>query len=176
MLFLSVGSLQFLNLYYLDFGLSKAEIGVLFGVGPLIMICSQPLFGFLTDYWDAPKRTLFLTLLGSAITVLFYPLSMDFEHLLILTIIYSIFQSAVIPIADSTALELLQERNDFGKIRLWGSLGYALGVILIGKILDLFGLPLMFVLHCSLLLLSLLLAISLPIKKGQKSISNFLKP
>lgn len=166
--YLGIGSMQFLNLYYANFGLSKGEIGILFAVGPFVMICTQPLWGILTDYWERPKFTLFLTLVGSAATVAFFPFSMDFQHLLILTILYSFFQSAVSPIADSTALSLLQDRNDFGKIRLWGSLGYAVGVVSIGRILDFFGLALMFGLHSGLLICSFIIAIMLPVKKGGK--------
>ena len=180
---LGTGAFQFLNLYYVDVGLTTGEIGILFAVGPLVMIFAQPFWGMLTDYWDSPKITLFIMIIGSLATALFFPFSYEFEPLLLLNIIYFFFQSSIPPIADATALSLLDDRNDFGKIRLWGSFGYAVGVMTVGKILDLFGLQLMFILHSLFLLIALLLALRLPIKKGgkkdfsiQKAVSLFKNP
>ncbi|OZU88326.1 hypothetical protein CIL03_11790 [Virgibacillus indicus] len=181
--FIGTGAFQFLNLYYVDVGLTTGEIGILFAAGPLVMIFAQPFWGMLTDYWDSPKITLFIMIIGSAGTALFYPFSYEFENLLILNIIYFFFQSSVPPIADATAMSLLDDRNDFGKVRLWGSVGYAAGVIAVGKVLDLFGLQLMFILHSCFLLIALTLALRLPIKKGgkkdfsmQKAVSLFKNP
>ncbi|PAV31241.1 hypothetical protein CIL05_00880 [Virgibacillus profundi] len=177
------GAFQFLNLYYVDVGLTTAQIGILFAVGPFVMIFAQPFWGMLTDYWGSPKITLFIMIIGSLATALFFPFSFEFEQLLYLNIIYFFFQSSIPPIADATALSLLDDRNDFGKIRLWGSFGYAVGVMSVGKILDLFGLQLMFILHSCFLLIALLLALRLPIKKGgkkdfsiQKAVSLFKNP
>lgn len=164
---LSVGAFQFLNLYYVDFGLTTGQIGMLFAVGPFVMIFAQPFWGLFTDYCS-PKLTLLIMILGSAGTALFFPISFEFWHLFFLNIIYFFFQSAIPPIADSTAMSLLEDRNDFGKIRLWGSLGYAVGVVSIGRILDFFGLPLLFIIHSSFLVFALALAIKLPLKKGGK--------
>lgn len=165
---LSIGSLQFLNLYYGEIGLAKGQIGMLFAIGPLVMIVAQPVWGVLTDLWDRPKATLLLTLLGSACTAAFFPFAYDFHHFVILNLFYWFFQSSINPIADSTALALLVDRNDFGKIRLWGSLGYAIGVISIGRILDFIGLEFMFLLHSGVLLITLLVLLRLPIQKGEK--------
>lgn len=165
---LGIGALQFLNLFYVDLGLSTAQIGMLFAVGPFVMIFAQPFWGLLTDYLNAPKVTITIMIICSVLTALVFPFAFTFEHLLILNIIYFFFQSSIPAIADSTTLSLLDDRNDFGKIRLWGSLGYAVGVMSVGTLLDVFGLQLLFILHSSFLALTLLVIIKLPIKKGEK--------
>jgi PPP family 3-phenylpropionic acid transporter len=166
--FFSVAAMQFLNLYYNDLGLTTSQIGMLFAVGPLVMICCQPLWGFLTDFWNKPRLTLLITLLGSATSVLFYPLLIDFKQIMLLSIIYFFFASAIPPIADSTTLALLEDRNDYGKVRLWGALGYAVGVISIGRVLDFLGLSLIFIIHSSLLIIALFLVMNVPIKYEEK--------
>jgi len=79
---LSVGAFQFLNLYYIDVGLSVSQVGVLFAVGPLVMIIAQPLWGMLTDYRNAPRMTLLVMTLGTVVTALFFPFSYEFKYLL----------------------------------------------------------------------------------------------
>ncbi|KKI93291.1 hypothetical protein WQ54_05540 [Bacillus sp. SA1-12] len=165
---LSVASLQFLNLYYSQIGLTTGEIGALFAVGPLVMVLTQPVWGMLTDFWNKPKWILLITIVGSAITAMFFPQMETFQDLLILNIVYSFFVSATGPIADSIALGILEDRNDFGKIRLYGSLGYAIGAITIGRLLDYVGLDWMFYFYTFSLIITLLLAMNIPAKTGSK--------
>lgn len=163
---LGVGAFQFLNLYYVDFGLSTGQIGTLFAIGPLIMIFSQPFWGILTDYVNAPKTTLFIMIIGAAGTALVFPLASTFGQLLLLNILYFFFQSSIQPIADATTLLILDDRSNFGKIRLFGSLGYATGVMTIGYLLDHYGLALLFILNALILMMTLLLIFKLPITKS----------
>ncbi|WP_054859846.1 MFS transporter [Gracilibacillus sp. JCM 18860] len=109
-------------------------------------------------------------ILGAATTALWFPITINFEHLLILNIIYFFFHSAIPPIADVTAISIIGSRKDFGKIRLWGgSIGYAVGgVVAIGRLLDIFGLDIMFVLHSSLIVFALILALQLPVQTAKK--------
>lgn len=169
---LGTGAFQFLNLYYVEFGLTTSQIGILFAIGPLVIIFSQPFWGMFTDYLNAPRITLLIMITGAAATALFFPFSYEFGHLIALNIIYFFFQSSVQPIADSTTMSVLEDRGDFGKVRLWGSLGYAVGVMTIGSLLDIFGLQLLFILHSSFMLITLFFIIKLPIKTGGKSHFN----
>ncbi|MGN8644797.1 MFS transporter [Gracilibacillus sp. HCP3S3_G5_1] len=169
------GAFQFLNLFYTDFGLNAKEIGILFAVGPMVMIFAQPFWGMVTDSINSAKITLAAMIIGSAGTVLFFPVSAHFEHLLWLNIIYFFFHSAIPPIADVTAMAMLENRKEFGKIRLWGSLGYAIGVLIVGRLLDVFGLNLMFILHSLLIVAALILATRLPVKLAGKKVFRFLE-
>lgn len=162
----SVGAFQFVNLYYVQFGMSTAQIGILFAVGPCVMIFAQPLWGLITDYMDRPKLSLVIMTLGSAVTALFFPLSTEFWHLFLLNVIYFFFQSSIQPVADGTALSILEDRRDFGRIRLWGSLGYAIGVASLGKILDIAGLSYMFVIFSMILMVALVTVFLLPVSSG----------
>ncbi len=72
-----------------------------------------------------------------------------------------------------TAISIIGSRKDFGKIRLWGSIGYAVGVVAIGRLLDIFGLDIMFVLHSSLIVFALILALQLPVQTAKKKAVSF---
>ncbi|GAB2567421.1 MFS transporter [Gracilibacillus alcaliphilus] len=165
---MATGAFQFLNLFYADFGLDTQEIGMLFAVGPMVMIVAQPFWGMITDYMNSAKLTLSLMSIGSAATILFFPISTQFEHLLWLNILFFFFQSAIPPIADVTSMTMLESRKEFGKIRLWGSVGYAVGVLVVGRLLDIFGLDLMFILYSVLIVAALFLAMKLPVKPAAK--------
>lgn len=165
---LSIGSFQFLNLYYVNVGLTVSQVGILFAIGPLVMIIAQPLWGMLTDYWNSPRLTLLIMTLGTAAIALFFPFSYEFKSLLFLNIIYFFFQSSVQPVADGTAMAVLKDRKDFGKIRLWGSFGYAVGVLIVGEVLELLGLHVMFILHSCFVVIALFFALKLPVKMADK--------
>lgn len=166
---LGTGSFQFLNLYYVDFGLTSTEVGTLFAIGPLVMVFSQPFWGILTDYLNAAKRIMIIMLIGTSTIALLFLLSDQFHHLVILNIAYFFFQSSVPAIADSTTISLLPDRSDFGKVRLWGSVGYAVGVLIVGAILDVLGFKFMFILNSFFIALTLLFIVRLPIKQGIKT-------
>lgn len=165
---LGVGAFQFLNLFYVDFGLSTGQIGALFAIGPLIMIFAQPFWGLLTDYLNSPKSTLFMMIIGASIIAILFPVATSFKHLMILNVLYFFFQSSIQPIADATTMAVLKDSTDFGKIRLWGSLGYAVGVITIGSLLDTYGLYLLFILNAFILMLTLLFIFRLPVEQVKK--------
>ncbi|MDC3418041.1 MFS transporter [Aquibacillus salsiterrae] len=166
--FLSVGAFQFVNLFYVNFGLNSGQIGLLFAIGPFVLMFAQPLWGLITDFLGSPKLTLIIMTIGATITALFFPLATGFTHLLLLNIGYFFFQSAIPPIADVTVISLLDDTDDYGKIRLWGSLGYAVSVLVIGRLLDLFGLTTLFFLHSAFLLVAFLLVLKIPIKANSK--------
>ncbi|GGH87174.1 MFS family permease [Pullulanibacillus pueri] len=167
-LFFSVGAFQFLNLYYGQIGFSQREIGILFAVGPFMMLVGQPFWGYVSDRWDAPKWVLGILLSGSALTALGFLLTDRFSLYLVLNVFYWFFQSAINPIIDSTALKLLPDKNQYGSIRMWGALGYALSVVIVGWLLDVVGLFSLFIIHACLLIFTLAIGLQLPIKRGNE--------
>ena len=52
----------------------------------------------------------------------------------------ALFQSAIVPLSDSLSLHFVQQFNkEYGNIRLWGALGFALAVFIVGNITDMTG-------------------------------------
>lgn len=159
--------IPFLPLYLKEQGISEGDIGTLVAIGPIIMLTCQPLWGILSDYLQAPTRVLSIALLGCAITVTLFPLQLEFWWLFLIMASYMFFQAPAIPLADSIALTHIEENGDsFGQIRLWGSLGFSIMVLVLGYLFLNFGLNKLFVTAAVLYLVSLLSSVVLP--KGKK--------
>nr|WP_219620133.1 MFS transporter [Bacillus canaveralius] len=111
----------FLPVYLNNIGLSKTSIASLLSIGPLIAILAQPIWGSLGDRSDSKNRILQILLLGSALTILLFPLSEIYIYLLIVICLTTFFQTSIYPLSDAITLEYLSRTKwNFGPIRLAG--------------------------------------------------------
>ncbi len=169
------GLLPYLPLYLKQQGVHEIQIGSLMAIGPLVMIIAQPFWGLVSDYLRAPLKVLRFTLtMGMLIILLFY-ISNQLWWLGLIIALYMFFTSPNVPLADSIALDYLKtSKKGFGSVRLWGSLGFSMAVLLMGLYFSKAGLKTIFVLTALLLSLSLIATIGLP--KGQVSARQKLGP
>lgn len=127
-------------LYLKSLGFSASQIGVLLAVNPVARIFGPNIWGWLSDHYGARGKLIRLTAVGTAIA--FVPLFFNrgivwmFTTLLVL----NIFWCAVLPLAESATLNLLGPRvGTYGRIRVWGSVGFVAVVVAGGYLLDHFG-------------------------------------
>ena len=155
----------YLGLFFINEKLNGFQIAVLLGLNPLVKILSQPLWSFFCDYFQIHRQLLSVSLTGLAISALFFLQEKSFLMWILLIIIFSIFESAYFPLGTSMALDYLHRgnrENEFGNLRLWGSVGFMFASIFIGKffldsLIDI--LPLIF---SFVLILTTLLVLFLP--------------
>ncbi|MCB0153891.1 MAG: MFS transporter [Anaerolineae bacterium] len=140
--FAAVASLgPFLVLYYEQTGLTGWQIGLLTGLFPLLTLISSPLFGAVADVTQQHDRLLKLAIVATLASVVFLLLAGSFLGLLIVVIIYALAFAPIQPLIDKTVLDLLGERKaDYGRHRLWGSVGWGLAAPLVGGLADQWGL------------------------------------
>lgn len=134
----------FLPLFLANIPLNSVQIGFLLSIGPLTSIFAQAFWGSIADHYNRKKESLLLTLTFTAIISLLLPLGKGLAVLAIILFLYNLTNSAVTPLSDSLVLSTLKDSRDYGKIRLWGSLGFALtagigGVVFTFIPLALFG-------------------------------------
>ncbi|MFC4967852.1 MFS transporter [Paenibacillus sp. GCM10023248] len=117
----------FLPVYLHNTKFSQEQIGTLLSLGPLIAMFGQPVWGALGDKAKTKNRVLASLLLGSGLSILFFPLSHNFVYLLLLICIFMFFQTSIFAISDAITLEELDRRPtwNFGWIRLGGTIGFA---------------------------------------------------
>ena len=127
---------SYVNLYLSDVGFTQAQIGMAVSVATGALLLIQPLWGLASDRAKY-KNTIFLILLGcSAAAVLLFPLAHGFWWLLAVVALYSAVYFPIMPLQDNLTLEYLDGKKwDFGQIRLGGTLGYALSVVIVGWLL-----------------------------------------
>ncbi len=162
----SAALIPFLPLFYQQAGLNGYQIGLLAGIPPLITIFSAPVWGALGDYTRQYKRLLIVGGLGLLASVYALSLARSFATLASLVIAYAFFVSPVIPMVDHTTMRLLGERKDqYGKQRLWGAVGWGVAAPIIGMAAERVGLQWSFYGNLALMFAAILVITRLPISK-----------
>ncbi len=136
----------FLNNHFHRLGLSGFQIGILSAIAPLMTLVGGPAISYVADRRQWQKRILFWALagLGGAIFLLRYP--QTFAGLLPLMLLMAVLRSPITPIADSLiARSASRHHVDFGNLRLWGSLSFALTSLIGGALWERLGFDPMFV-------------------------------
>lgn len=136
--------ISFLPLYLNFKGLSGTEIGWVLAVGPLASIISQPFWGYLSDKYKTVKWVLIMTIIGMLIfSILFFQMN-QLIFILIFGAFFYFFSSPVGALGDSLAQRQADLLNiSFGSIRTWGSIGFALSSLIIGQLLNIYGVEFM---------------------------------
>ncbi|MBU3891202.1 MFS transporter [Serratia rubidaea] len=125
-------------------GLKGAETGLIFSAISLVALCAQPLYGFIQDKLGLRKHLLqylsvMLLLTGPFFIYVYAPLLAS--NLLLGALVGGVFIGATF-YAGIGALESYTERVsrivgfEFGRARMWGSLGWACATFLAGFIFN----------------------------------------
>ena len=149
--------LPFINVYFKDErNLSGREIGILAAVAPLLTLLVAPIWGAAADKRSSRLRVLRWAIAGTAGGALLLSFPETFWPLLPAMALFALFQVAIIPLSDGVVAAAAAEKGiPYGNLRLWGSLGFALGGILLGQLAHWFGLKAIFPTYAFLLLLAL---------------------
>lgn len=159
--------LPFLVLYYEQLGLSGRQIGLLAGVMPLITLISSSLWGGLADATRQHKQLLAVAVVGNIVFALLIYLANSFWTLVPLVALYAFFMGPIMPLIDHTVLEALNDDSSrYGKVRLWGSLGWGVAAPLAGQLVERFGLGWAFYSSALLGFLGLIGVLRLPVSRA----------
>ena len=129
---------------YLDYlGFSGKEIGQLMAIFLATKMVAPNIWAWVADwlvarYGSAMRMVVFATLLTFLIYLLLY-LVAGFWPIAIVMLGYCIFWNATLPQLEAATLNHINNKNQYGKIRLWGSLGFIITVTSVGLIMDLTG-------------------------------------
>ncbi|WP_027409602.1 MFS transporter [Anoxybacteroides tepidamans] len=163
--FFGFGSLFPLLSVYLknEIGLSGTQIGMVMSISPIVMIFVQPLWGMISDYTRKPVTVLTIALAGTALIGLIYSSIHQYIWIVVVAALLAFTQSAIVPLSDSIALGYVQKmEGNYGSIRLWGAIGFAVAVLAGGWLSETFSLTVIFYVFAFILLLSAALAWKLP--------------
>lgn len=130
----------YLGLWLESRGWTIVQIGLLLSVPPWLRIVAPPFWGWLADRTGRPVAWLRLSAILSLALVLLLPSAQRLPELIILLVALGFLSSAQGPIGESLALA--QSGGDpgrYGRIRLWGSVGYIVAVTAAGWGLDRLG-------------------------------------
>ena len=121
-------------------GLTAGEIRLLLAIGQWLKLATNPLTGIAADRSGAPRRVMLLLSLGATAGFAVLLTAHGFVSLLLLSALTGACLSALLPLGDYVALAAAYAgRLDYGRIRLWGSLGFIAATLLAGRLVTLAG-------------------------------------
>lgn len=169
--YFAFGSLiPLLSQYLISVGLNGVEIGTITAVGMLAGVLTTPLWGMLCDKTGKNKTILLMLLIAPALLSLVMLSSQNYYLILLIYTSFYIFQNSITPVMDSLALNF---SSDFGKIRLWGAVGYAVGVVFSGFIAQHFGLHTIFIIYSSFVCIATLFLRTIQTEKVETTLTHF---
>jgi PPP family 3-phenylpropionic acid transporter len=163
-------------------GLSGTQLGMILAVSPLVGMIAQPLWGQVADRTGARTRVLAFLTLGTALGYAALGLAQGFWMILIAMAALAFVGTAVFPLMTSVSLAILRDkgRHAFGRVRVWGTIGYFIIILVFPWFLGFYqpptvvnsparevsqpGLGFMFPITAALVFISALIAFFLPQK------------
>ncbi len=123
----------YLPIFYRNQGLSGLQIGMLSSIGFAVAILAAPQWGRWNDRASAPQRILQFAILMNVATMLILSRQTAFLPMVIVIVLNSLFAPASEPAAASLALRATRGTgSSFGSVRVWGSLGWSIMVLISG--------------------------------------------
>lgn len=128
---------NFVPLFFEEKGFSLGQISILIGVGPLVAVMMQPLWGIFSDRVRTKNLIHRLALLGACGTIWLFAPAASFVAMLGAVAAFGAFSTSITPLGETILLEHLErEGRSFGPLRVWGTLSFAVGAQLMGVILE----------------------------------------
>lgn len=153
----------YLNVYYRQAGLSGTQIGLINMSTALVAMAGVVLWGYISDRTGQSRLLITIGAFGALSAGQIVPLLHSFTAFLIVGILGSVFGSATSALVDSTTMLMLGDRReDYGRYRLGGTIGYILTTGSAGFIFDRTGLSLMFPVYGVVMALFAVTALLLP--------------
>ncbi|MEQ6377159.1 MFS transporter [Bacillaceae bacterium S4-13-58] len=132
--------ISFLPIYLEFVGLKGSEIGWVMAIGPMSSIIAQPFWGYMSDKYQTVKRMVLICLGGLLLSTLVFFQMTALATILIMAAIFYFFVSPIGALSDSLAQrKSVQLGVNFGSIRTWGSIGFAVSALIFGEILGRVG-------------------------------------
>jgi len=133
--------MPFCALYFSDLGYSTAQIGLLVAMMSITRIIAPNLWGWLAD---KTQRRMTIVKLGLTVSLLIFIAIYTANSLAVMIMIvmgYTFFLNAVMSQFDVLTLQYLGDQYaKYGRVRLWGSLGFVAAVLVAGKLFDIYEL------------------------------------
>jgi MFS transporter, PPP family, 3-phenylpropionic acid transporter len=142
----------YLALYLAGIGFPIAQIGWLMAVPQALRIVAPPFWGWLTDRSGNPRAVLAATsacacVAAIAVNLVFLDTAPAgdaaagrFVTMFLLLSLLFFFTAAQVPVSEALAIGAVGgDAGAYGRLRIWGSIGFIVGVVAIGAVFDRFG-------------------------------------
>ena len=137
--FIGVGVfMPYMAMFFIRKNLTSIEVGYLLAITPFAGFISQPFWGLISDKLNLTRTLVTIGCFVTSVLVLALTFTDSFWALLLIVAIMSIIRSPIHPNVAALALSHLESRgkqDEYGKFRLWGSVGFVLATVFAGGLL-----------------------------------------
>ncbi|MGD8591271.1 MAG: MFS transporter [Gammaproteobacteria bacterium] len=139
--FASLGALvPYWSLYLKELGYAAQDIGFLMAIIMATKIVSPNIWGWIGDHTGQRMNIVRLGSLLAALCFAGVYASNTYWWLVVVMVMFSFFWNAALPQFEAITFNYLQHQTHrYSNIRLWGSIGFILTVVLLGPVLDRWG-------------------------------------
>ncbi len=132
--FASLGAfVPYWNLYLKQLQFTPTETGLIIGTVMLTKIVAPNIWGWIADHTGKHMRIVRFGCLFAAISYAGILLGQHFFWMLVVMFLFSFFWNAALPQFEATTLSHLgDEHHQYSSIRVWGSIGFILAVVVLG--------------------------------------------
>lgn len=131
------GMAPFWGLYLKSLGFAAFQIGVLMSLLQVMRMFAPNIWGWVADHTGRRVAIVQLAVFASLLSYLGVFFGTGFWWLFAVMALMSFFWSASLPLVEATTLSHLKEKTaKYGRIRLWGSVGFILAVVGLGYLFD----------------------------------------
>lgn len=180
--FASLGALiPYWSLYLKSLDYDARSIGILMAVIPATKIFAPYLWGWLADHTRHPITIIRLANLLAVLAFAGVFIDSGFISLLLVLFAFSFFWNSSLPLFEAMTLNHLgEDEHKYSVVRLWGSLGFIMMVVLLGEYFDMAGIDrapiVIIILLAGILLVSLIVPQRLNVQhEGQSPIMRVIR-
>ena len=128
--------MTFLPAYLRELGLSGREISMVFTVTPVLALFVPLGWATLADRTQRHDRVLRIVMAGAWLGFVPMLFARSFPVIFASWALYGLFAVAVAGLADALAVARVRAGAVYGRMRLWGSVGYVIAAIVVGALLS----------------------------------------
>ncbi|NLN50885.1 MAG: MFS transporter [Acholeplasmataceae bacterium] len=162
----------FFSLYLYSIGKTAKDIGLILMILPLISVFVNPIWSY---FARTVKHNKIFAIVFSLVEALFILILLNFNQLFVIVLVTialgAVNQPFFILLDSQATIYTIDTKKNYSAIRLFGSLGYAIGVVISGYIIKNFGVySISFAVTITLYLIATILIITLkPLKAETKT-------
>ncbi len=132
--------LPYLNLHFHLLGFSGAQIGLLASIVMGANLGMAPALTAFADFWGRRKGIFVFCLVATTVIFSLMLFAHSFVWVAVVVLVFASFRSPLVPMANAMTFEQLAGRGEeYGRIRIWGSVGFVILALLVGRLVDSVG-------------------------------------
>ncbi|MGL6106212.1 MFS transporter [Romboutsia sp.] len=146
-LFIGLGAYNTFLPVYLEnsLGFTSSQVGVIVSIPSILGIIFVPIWGLLSDLLSKQKTVLWINIFISLLCAWIYTITNSFISIFVIAIFLEMFRNSILPLTDSITTSYCEEKNEnYGKIRVVGSMFFAISSFLCGQLIRITNNDLMF--------------------------------